>query len=338
MESSAATNCDTYAGFLMPANLSPEYKKAEEKYRAAVTPEEKLVCLEEMLQTIPKHKGTEKMQADIKTRIAKLRRDLSGGKSGPRRADWYHIEKQGAGQLAVFGAPNCGKSSLVRALTGLPAEVAPYPFTTTKPAAGMMRFEDIQIQLIDTPPIAAESPAWLFHIIRTCDVAVWLLDLSADDVLDTTEQVAGLLAVNRVTFQTGTEPHAKPVIRVGAKADAQQALDRLAILREFIGGVPVVLVSSQTGLGLEEFRLAAFGSLQVIRVYTKRPGHPPDTDEPVVLKANSTVIEAAYHLHKDFARKLDYARLWNQSGYDGRRVERTHVLRDRDVVEFHIND
>lgn len=322
----------------MPANLSPEYKKAEEKYRAAVTPEEKLACLEEMLQTIPKHKGTEKMQADIKTRIAKLRRELAGGRAGPKRADWYHIEKQGAGQLAVFGAPNCGKSSLVRTLTGLPAEVAPYPFTTTKPAAGMMRFEDIQIQLIDTPPIAAESPAWLFHILRTCDVTVWLLDLSADDLLDTTEQVADRLTANRVILQSDAEPQAKPVIRLGTKADDPQALDRLAILRELIGNVPVILVSSQTGLGLDEFRSAAFSSLRIIRVYTKRPGHPPDMDEPVVLKTDSTVIDAAYHLHKDFARKLDYARLWNQSGYDGQRVERTHILKDRDIVEFHINE
>ncbi|MEO0074289.1 MAG: GTPase [candidate division WOR-3 bacterium] len=322
----------------MPANLSPEYKKAEEKYRAATTPEEKLVCLEEMLQTIPKHKGTEKMQADIKTRIAKLRRELSRSKSSSKRSDWYHIEKQGAGQLAVFGAPNCGKSSLVRSLTCLPTEVAPYPFTTTKPAAGMMRFEDIQIQLIDTPPIAAESPAWLFHILRTCDVAVWLFDLSTDDLLETTEQVAQLLAANRVTFQSDTELNAKPLIRVGTKIDDPQAHDRLSILRELIGNVPVLLTSSHTGQGLDEFRSAAFSSLRVIRVYTKRPGHPPDMDEPVILKTNSTVIDAAYHLHKDFAKKLNYARLWNQSGYSGRRVEHTHVLMDKDIVEFHINE
>ena len=61
----------------MPANLSPEYKEAETRYRAAKTPEERLVCLEEMLSTIPKHKGTEKMQADIKTRISKLKKEMA---------------------------------------------------------------------------------------------------------------------------------------------------------------------------------------------------------------------------------------------------------------------
>ncbi|MBM3315106.1 GTP-binding protein HSR1, partial [candidate division WOR-3 bacterium] len=256
----------------MPANLSPEYKKAEERFRAAASPDEKLVCLEEMLQTIPKHKGTEKMQADLKTRIAKLKKELSsGGKAGARRGDWFHIEKQGAGQLAVFGAPNSGKSALVKALTGLPTEVAAYPFTTTKPAAGMMKFEDIQIQLIDTPPAAPESPAWLFHILRTCDVIVWLLDLSDDALLETTEQVQRLLAENRIAFEPAEGLTVRPVIRLGNKADDPQSGDRLAILREMTGDVPVLLVSAETGAGLDDFRLAAFRALGILRVYTKRP-------------------------------------------------------------------
>jgi ribosome-interacting GTPase 1 len=324
----------------MPANLSPEYKKAEERFRAATSPDDKLVCLEEMLQTIPKHKGTEKMQADLKTRIARLKKELSssGAKAGAKRGDWFHIEKQGAGQLAVFGAPNSGKSALVKALTGLPAEVAAYPFTTTHPAAGMMKFEDVQIQLIDTPPVSPDSPAWLFHILRTCDVLVWLLDLADDALLETTEQVTGLLAANRIAFTPTGDLTVKPVIRLGSKADDPQAGDRLAILREVIGDVPVLLVSADTGQGLDDFRRAAFQSLDILRVYTKRPGHPPDFGDPVVLKTGSTVLDAAYHLHKDFARKLEYARLWNKSGLDGQRVERAHVLQDRDVVEFHINE
>jgi ribosome-interacting GTPase 1 len=178
----------------MPANLSADYLKAEERYRAATTNEEKLACLEEMFTTIPKHKGTEKMQADIKTRISKLKKEMSSpAKGGAKRADWFHVEKQGAGQVVVFGAPNCGKSALVKELTGLHTEVAAYPFTTTQPAAGMIEFEDIQIQLVDTPPVAPDSPAWLFHIMRTADILLWMLDLSDDNLLEATEQTQNML-------------------------------------------------------------------------------------------------------------------------------------------------
>src|SRR5512139_2821763 len=204
----------------MPANLSADYLKAEERYRAATTPEEKLACLEEMFTTLPKHKGTEKMQADIKTRISKLKKEMSSAsKGGAKRADWFHVEKQGAGQVVVFGAPNCGKSALVRELTGLHTEVAPYPFTTTQPAAGMMEFEDIQIQLVDTPPVAPEAPAWLFHILRTGDVLLWLLDLSDDALLETTEQTQNLIANARIATKPHPDLAVKKTIMLGTKAD-----------------------------------------------------------------------------------------------------------------------
>lgn len=320
----------------MPANLTPEFKQAEEKFRQAKTPEEKLLCLEEMLATIPKHKGTEKMQADIKSRIARIRRELSEGTKGGKRSDWFHIEKQGAGQVAVFGPPNCGKSALVKTLTGLNTEVAAYPFTTTRPLAGMMPFEDIQIQLIDTPPIVPDSPAWLFHILRTADVLSWLFDLADDALLEVTEETQNLLIQNRVI---GPEAYRQPtLLRIGTKADDPQAQERLMILRELIGEVPVLLVSVKTGAGLEEFKRQIFSRLNIIRIYTKKPGKPPDMDEPVILKASAKVIDAAFELHKDFARKLAYARLWRSNEYSGQRVEREFLLADKDIIEFHIQE
>lgn len=319
----------------MPANLSPEFKQAEERFRAAGSPGERLACLEEMLSTIPKHKGTEKMQADLKSRIAKLRKELGTKKGGARRQDWFHVEKQGAGQVAVFGPPNCGKSALVAALTGLPAQVAPWPFTTTAPAAGMMLYEDIQVQLVDTPPVAPEAPAWVFHIIRTADIAAWLIDLCDDDLLESTERVAGLLAEARIGFEPAEGIVVKPLLRVGTRADDSQALDRLEILRELIGEVEVLPVSVETGQGLDELKRRLFRALRITRVYTKRPGHPADMKDPVILPEGSTVLDAAQHLHKDIAAGLSFARLWNDSGYDGQRVERAHVVQDRDILEFH---
>jgi ribosome-interacting GTPase 1 len=343
----------------LPANLSADYLKAEEKYRGATTNEERLVCLEEMFTTLPKHKGTEKMQADIKTRISKLKKEMAApAKGGAKRADWFHVEKQGAGQVVVMGAPNCGKSALVRELTGLHAEVAPYPFTTTVPAAGMMEFEGIQIQLVDMPPVAPDSPAWLFHIMRTADLLVWMLDLSDDGLLETTEQTQMLLDKARIVcaspkdegqrtndesgptseLETRNSELATPkkCLRLGAKADDAQAMDRLAILRELIGDVEVLPVSVEHHTGLEELKRRLFTMLEIIRVYTKKPGKPVELRDPVVLPIGSTMTDAALHLHKDFAQNLQFARLWNDSGYDGQRVERGHVLQDKDILEFHV--
>ncbi len=319
----------------MPANVSPEYKKAEEQFRAAKTPEEKLVALEEMLSTIPKHKGTEKMQADIKTRIAKLRRQLTT-KKGPKRQDWFHVDKQGAGQIVLFGAPNSGKSALVAHLTGLHAQVAAYPFTTTQPAAGMMVWGGVQIQLVDTPPLAPDTPPWVYHILRTSDMMLWVMDLADDALLEATEQIGTLLTKARLSTTPSDELRYRKTIRVGAKHDAPQAPDRLTILREMVGDVDILPVSVETDEGIEELRERLFRALAIIRVYTKKPGKPADMSDPVVVPVDATLMDAACHLHKDFAAKLSFARLWNESGYDGQRVDRTHVMQDRDVVEFHV--
>ncbi|MCX6553014.1 MAG: 50S ribosome-binding GTPase, partial [Acidobacteria bacterium] len=123
----------------MPANLSPEYHRAEERLRGARSPDEKIAALEEMLRVIPKHKGTDHMQADLKGRIAKLRKEI--GKKGGKGGFTFIVPREGAGQVAIAGPPNSGKSSLVRALTRATPAVGSYPFTTREPVPGMMPFE-----------------------------------------------------------------------------------------------------------------------------------------------------------------------------------------------------
>lgn len=319
----------------MPANLTPQYLEADKRFKQAKTAEEKIACLQEMMALIPKHKGTEKMRADMKARLSKLLKS-KGRKPQTRHAVWYHFEKQGAGQVAVLGTPNVGKSAIVKILTGCQTEVAPYPFTTTVPITGMLIYEDVQIQLIDTPPLTEDSPPWLFHILRTADSIVWVIDVSADDLLENTELTIRRLQEANL-YPSAANPSAKKkMIIVTNKLDQPNALFGIEILKELIGEKPIIQVSVNKGIGLEELKIKIFESLEVIRVYTKPQGKQPDLTDPVILKRGSTVLDAAKTLHKDFAEKLKYARLWDNKEHSGQMVERNYILKDKDIIEFHV--
>src|SRR6266849_6075747 len=283
----------------MPANLTPQYLEADRKFKAATTLQDKLTALEEMLATIPKHKGTDRMQGDLKRRIAKLRDQMQRQKkSGGRGRPFYHVEREGAGQVVLVGPPNAGKSALLRALTNALPEIADYPFTTRAPLPGMMVYENVQVQLVDLPPVTPEvTEGWLYGIIRTADAAALVVDLATDDVLSQTEQIQALL---------------------------DQA--KLALV-----GTP----TAAHGTGLETLRRALFELLGVVRVYSKPPGRKVDTSTPFVLKRGSTVMEAAHAIHKHFVAKLKFARLWGKDEYQGQMVGRDHVLEDGDVIELH---
>lgn len=141
----------------MPTNVTAEYKKAEQAFRQARDLDERLACLKEMLRTIPKHKGTEHLQAGLKTRIKQLTDELTGPKKGgSHAAALYAVRSEGAAQVCLIGPPNAGKSSLHARLTGSHTEVRPYPYTTKLPVPGMLPFEDVHFQLVDLPPISTE--------------------------------------------------------------------------------------------------------------------------------------------------------------------------------------
>jgi len=320
----------------MPANLTPIYKEAEERYKAAKTDEERLACLVEMLSVLPKHKGTEKIQADLKTRISKLKHQAGAKSGGARRSSSHQIERQGAGQVALFGPPNSGKSAIVAALTGAPTTVAPYPFSTTAPQAGMMPYEDIQVQLIDTPPIHEDTESWVYHFLRVADLLILVLDLADDDVIVSIEKLLPCLARASIRLRPEGELPARPLIVIGNKTDAEGAEERRAIATEVLGAdLPITPVSATSHVGLEDLRRTIFERLHIIRVYTKRPGHPADMRDPVILPEGSTVMNAAEHLHKDIAAQLKYAKSWDDPAH-GLMVERSHVLKDKSVIEFHI--
>ncbi len=323
----------------MPANLTPDYLAAERKWKDATTPQDKLAALEEMLATIPKHKGTEKMQADIKRRIARTRSAVEQRKKGAARAKpFYHVPKEGAGQVVLVGAPNTGKSSLLRALSRAEPEVADYPFTTRLPMPGMVPFENVQIQLVDLPPLTVDlTEAWLYAIIRSADAVLLVVDLRDDEVVGQAQTVLDLLAAARVEVRgVGSYGAGRPAHFVATGTDRPGAADRLAAFRDlFAARLPVLATSTVTGENLEALRRALFDLLGVIRIYSKPPGRKADLTAPFVLPRGSTVVDAAGVVHKDFAEHLKYARLWNDREYSGQMVSRDHVLADGDVIELH---
>lgn len=326
----------------MPANLTPEYKAAEERYKAARTVEEKIVCLEEMLATVPKHKGTEKIQADIKTKLSKLRRQPRR-KAGGRKQDIAHVAREGAAQVAVLGMPNCGKSSLVGQLTKAEPKVADYPFTTLRPQPAMMPHEDIALQLVDLPALGKDSPApWVPQVARYADAALVVVDLGAPDPVVQFNQVQEALGQRKVILVPRLDPDeedAPPVRKLPAlvtanRIDGEDAHDVLDLVKEDIaGGWEILPVSSLTGEGIEALGPALYGLLGLVRVYSKLRGKKPEK-RPFVLKKGQTVIEFAGQIHKDVVTHFKFARIWGRSGYDGQRVSRDYMLEEGDIIEI----
>ncbi len=323
----------------MPANLTPQYLEAERRFRLATTPDEQLAALEEMMATIPKHKGTEHMRADIRRRMAKVRTEAARAKkSGAKGPTWHHVPREGAGQITLVGPPNAGKSRLLAALSHANPVVAPYPFSTRAPLPGMVPFEDIKIQLVDLPPVAAETAEpWLFALIRQSDAALLVADLADDDLLAGLERTLGFLEQFRVRpGRRGEGEGVLPTLLAAAKADADGADVRQELLREQAGGrLPTLAVSAETGLNLDALRREMFHLLDVIRIYTKAPGRRPDKSVPFVLPRGTTVQAAAAAVHKDFVERLKYARIWGARAFDGQMVQREHVLEDGDILELH---
>lgn len=327
----------------MPANLSPEYLDAEQRYKEARTDTEKLAALEEMLSTIPKHKGTEKMQAEIKRKISRLR---SGErkKGATRKAPPVHlVEREGAGQVALVGPPNSGKSSLVRRLTHATPEVADYPFTTRLPVPGMMPFENIQIQLVDLPPLHPDSPeTWVTQTVRSADAMILVVDLGSAAVLEElTETMALLEQAKLIVGPPSAElPRGfahKPALLVGNKSDRPSARENFQILGElWKDRFRLLALSVHSGENLDVFPRAVFELLGIVRVYTKVPGKKADFDAPYVLPRGATVSQVASRVHKDFVARLKFARVWGGGRFDGQMVQRDYIVEDNDVLELHL--
>jgi ribosome-interacting GTPase 1 len=358
----------------MPANVSPEYKKAQAAFRSAKDPVERLQCLKEMLRTIPKHKGSEHLQADIKSRIKDLTAELSGPKKkGAKTGPVHTITPEGAAQIALVGPPNAGKSSLHASLTGSRAEVGPYPHVTQAPLPGMFKHDDVYFQLIDLPPVSAEfMEPWMPNALQPAHAVLLLVDLNAPGCTENIAAIRERLNEKRISLvpqwegkinhddldvigdvanknsnlETGDHEDRDdlddafriylPTLLVANKSDLKAGPEEIEVLEELIGvRYPAVSVSAKTGEGLDRIGSFLFRGLQIVRVYTKVPGHEPDKGTPYTLFSGNTVTDLALKIHRDIAESLKFARIWGSGKFDGQRVGKDHVVKDGDILELH---
>ncbi len=329
----------------MPANLTPQYLAAEERYKQAKDDREKLKALKEMMAYIPKHKGTEKMQAEIKRKIARLKDEMEGRRSKGGHRFSYSVEREGAAQVVVVGPPNVGKSLLISSMTGIQLEVADYPYTTRIFQPAMMPYQDIQIQLVDLPPVSEEyTENWISSVIRIADMMLLVIDISRDDAIEQLETTLEILDRFKIKpYEPGNDNQGGfshysilKTLVVANKIDLPQADTNFEILTELYGNrFELIPVSARTLQNLPQLKETMVTRLEIVRVYSKRPGHEPETERPFTFRKGSTLLDFARAVHKDFAEKLKFARVWGSSVFDGQRINRDYILQDKDIIELH---
>jgi ribosome-interacting GTPase 1 len=328
----------------MPTNLPPDYFVVEKQFRQATLPEEKIACLEEMLAIVPKHKGTDHLRADLRRRLSKLKAAAETRKKTGRQASAYHIDREGAGQVVLVGTANVGKSALVAALTNADPEVAEYPFTTWDPTPGMMPIEDIQVQLIDTPPLNPDFvEAELLNMIRRADLVLVVVDVQGYPMQELEDTVA-LLEAQRIMPLHRVDGYAGelrmtfvPMQVLVNKCDDEDWDGEFEVLSELLGEEwTLIPVSALTARHVDTFKRRVFEALDIVRVYSKPPGEEADLSAPFVIHKGATVQELAGKIHKDFLEQLKSARVWGSATHDGQMVGRDHVLQDGDVVELRL--
>jgi ribosome-interacting GTPase 1 len=327
----------------MPANLTPEYFKAERWYREATTNEEKILAIERMLAVMPKHKGTDHLKADLRRKLSKLK-ESPAAKGKGKHVDIFHIQRTGVGQVVLLGTPNCGKSSIVAALTNAKVNTAGFPFATAAPVPGMVRFEDVQIQLVDMPPITSDySAPGQVGAYRNCDLIAFCIDLSADVkqqlkiCLDFLESRNLLIDEQTPAIDGRGNVLGKKAFCICTKCDIAKP-GAIEVLKESLRHpFEIMEVSTRTGEGLDKLPAVFFSLLGIIRIYAKPPGKKPDMDEPFTLPVGSNISDLATAIHRELADKLKSAKIWGTGVYKGQNVQKNHILNDKDIIELHFS-
>ena len=334
----------------MAANLTPQYLRAEENYRRSATPEEALKWLQIMFAEIPKHKASEKMQMMLKTKISDVKKEIEAARSASKKggAKSVKIPRQGAGTVVIIGGPNSGKSQLLTSFTKAKPEVAPYPFTTLQPMPGMMPWNDVTVQLIDTPPITPDYlEPYMYGFIRAADLALLMVDCASDDGIEQCDEVLKRLNATKTRLARTSSLDEEDVglsftktFLVFNKIDMPDAKERIELFRELCPtDFEEFQISATEMTGMEELRDAIYHALGVLRVYTKSPTKKePDMEKPFTVRQGDTVLDLAGLIHKDYVEKFAGARVWGSAVHDGTPVKGDYEIREGDIVEIRLNN
>ncbi|MFH1358749.1 MAG: GTPase [archaeon] len=300
----------------MPINAHPDYLNAEKRYHEATSDEERLVALQEMVKTAPKHKGGEKLRENLGRRLKKLKQELakakkrSSGRKGIKKADM---------QAVLVGLTNSGKSSILKSITNAQPKIASYGFTTKEPEVGTLHHQNCNIQIIDLPPIASEkfdkslvnSADTLLIIVEKIDEIKYILD----SIKRLNNKAEKIIVFNKIDLH---DANARRKISENLKSKKYN----------------FVLVSTITNEGLEELKQKILESFKIIRIYTRQPGKKHD-EVPVILPPKSTLEEVAEKLLHGYSKKVKFAKIWGPSAkFQGQQIGLKHVVKDKDVVEF----
>lgn len=299
----------------MPINASYEYLNAEKVYLNAQTLDEKITALEDMLRVVPGHKGAENLRAELRSRLKKLLEKKEKSKK-VGKSSLKGIRKEGY-QVVLLGLPNSGKSSLLTKLTNAHPKISQNPFTTKAPGLGTMDYQGAKAQIVDLPSIGSEF--FDIGIVNTADLIIIVLDKleDLDKVKQHISKVYGkiVLVINKSDLLSDNE-----LRKLEEKIKSRRAN---------------ALIISSSGYNIDKLKETIFQAMNIIRVYMKEPSKPA-SNIPAVLPFNSSVKDVAESIHKGFSLKVKEIRLTGPSSkFPNQRVGLSHILKDRDIIEFH---
>jgi len=333
----------------MPANLTPQYLNAEKEYRNALSPVAQLEALRLMLREIPKHKGTDRMQADLKSKIAKLkivvdRIEPTSGKGTGSTS----IAKQGVGRIVMIGPPGSGKTQLLQSLTRAKVLLGEVPFRTRSPQVGMTAWEDCPIQLIDLPSIGYPlGQDQIAQWVRSADLVWLVVNIASSEMIEQTQQAIDLFRAEktRLGIETALDPSQIGMKSVATLIVATQC-DRIEQLRdletnletlaEFLPlPLPVKAVSGAYRTNLESILRVSVNLMRIVRVYCKHPKEDgPDLKKPLFIHQGDSLKEVAYQIHESVAEHLIGAKVWKSATSIYQMAKPEYQPCDGDIIEL----
>jgi len=298
----------------MPANLPPQFFKLQEELKKEKDIDAKIEILEEMLSICPKHKGTERIISELKRKLSKLKKERI--KTKPKTKHFF-VKKEGDAQVVICGPLNSGKSTIFNLLTNAQSKVAPYPFTTISPVFGMMKYQNLKIQIIDTPPISENFfPGWLKSILKSADLIIAVFDASDEKIKENLKIFNELMEKNNIDFEK--------IFYLANKTDIFELKSN-----HFFS------FSANHPFNLENLKEKIFHCLKILRVYLKEPKKQPDFENPLVVKKGTKLLEILDKIKPGLKEKFKAARLYQKDLKKYQIVGKYYELKDEDILEFY---